>query len=284
MNKQHNIASGLEQSKEELPEVLYHYCSWETFENIIKHRTIRFSDVMKSNDTQEIFYLFEKYLERQGGKKKDISNGMFECGLKKDFNGQTYYTFCLSKAKDLLSQWRGYAPNGGVSIGFSTEMLQKWSQSIEVLGEKAKVSSVKYVNCSEDIFKGKKIDFVHVNNYPFLLEMAPQYKNDGFKEEQEVRVFFKNYFELRDGADTLPTVLSGADPCTIGFCFTTAVGLKSYYDIPFNYNMIKEVIIGPKLNIEIKELDLLLRNSSEELYDYVKSGNVKIEKTKLSYR
>lgn len=59
-------------SKEELPEVLYHYCSWGTFENIIKHRTIRFSDVMKSKDTREIVYLFERYLERQGKKEGSI--------------------------------------------------------------------------------------------------------------------------------------------------------------------------------------------------------------------
>ena len=271
-------------SKEELPEVLYHYCSWGTFENIIKHRTIRFSDVMKSKDTREIVYLFERYLERQGKKEESISKDLFEREVRRDLKGQTYYTFCLSKEKDLLSQWRGYAPNGGISIGFSTKMIQKWSKSINVLGAKAKVSPVIYINCIEDIFKKKKIDFAHTNNYQLLLEMAPQYKNDGFKEEKEVRIFFRNYFEPRDGEDELPTVLSGGEPCSIGFYLTTDVGLKSYYDILFDYDMIKEVIIGPKLNVGVKELEALLRNLSEELDNYIKNGIIKIEKTKLSFR
>jgi hypothetical protein len=40
--------------------------------------------------------------------------------------------FCLSEARDLLSQWRGYASNGsGVAIGFSKNYLEKRCQFFE---------------------------------------------------------------------------------------------------------------------------------------------------------
>lgn len=43
-------------------EVVYHYCSVDTFFNIIKNSSIWLSDIAKSNDYQEYAaYMFKKY-------------------------------------------------------------------------------------------------------------------------------------------------------------------------------------------------------------------------------
>ena len=36
------------------PDILYHYCSLDTFIHIIQDRTLWFSDVTKSNDSREL--------------------------------------------------------------------------------------------------------------------------------------------------------------------------------------------------------------------------------------
>lgn len=63
---------------EELPDTLYHYCSWEAFEKIIANKTIRFSDVMKSNDSEEIIYLFKQCWEKLQSEGKIPAARAFE--------------------------------------------------------------------------------------------------------------------------------------------------------------------------------------------------------------
>lgn len=41
-----------------MTDLLYHYCNVETFLNIIRNKTIRLSDITKSNDNMEGKWLF----------------------------------------------------------------------------------------------------------------------------------------------------------------------------------------------------------------------------------
>ena len=41
-------------SKDEVPEILYHYCSIKTFKEIIKNKTIRLTDIFKMKDSSEV--------------------------------------------------------------------------------------------------------------------------------------------------------------------------------------------------------------------------------------
>lgn len=47
----------------ETPDVLYHYCSMNSFFNIIRNRSIWLSDVSKSNDKDELIWYKEKRIE-----------------------------------------------------------------------------------------------------------------------------------------------------------------------------------------------------------------------------
>lgn len=52
------------------------------------------------------------HLVEMGHRLRAAQGGSFRCA------------FCLSEEPDLLSQWRGYTPNGGYAIGFRTEVLE----------------------------------------------------------------------------------------------------------------------------------------------------------------
>jgi len=124
------------------PIYVYHYCSMDTFYSIIKNRTIRLSDITKSNDSMEVLWIL-KYIN-------EIFNGVYEKKtsdeVKLSFPFQefqkysrnsgftfdnlnensTCFVFCLSESSDQLSQWRGYADDGkGVSIGIKLELLKE---------------------------------------------------------------------------------------------------------------------------------------------------------------
>ena len=40
---------------------LYHYCNVNSLKEILKNKTLRLSDIRKSNDPREITFLFEEY-------------------------------------------------------------------------------------------------------------------------------------------------------------------------------------------------------------------------------
>lgn len=123
---------------------LYHYCSNETFLNILKNKTIRLSDISKSNDYKETKWLVE-YIEDeiiQRYKEDPFFRGQLIYGLDEidalklitksikermlERNDALFYGACFSEKGDKLSQWRGYADDGhGISIGFNYESLAK---------------------------------------------------------------------------------------------------------------------------------------------------------------
>ncbi len=146
------------------PRKIYHYCSLDTFYNIIKNQSIRLSDICKSNDSEELKILrtalyseflsannsylklvnehlksFSKddyesaysYLNSTNGviEKFDISRDVIENERSRYIN--KVWGICFSEKGDLLSQWRGYADNAsGISIGFSTDYFMPLQEYI----------------------------------------------------------------------------------------------------------------------------------------------------------
>jgi hypothetical protein len=110
----------------DLPDILYHYCSTEAFYSIVTSHSIRLSALSLSNDSMEGNMAREALVRLAKRDKLDadtilLLQQQFDVYRKK-FDG---FGFCLSKHKDQLSQWRGYAADGvGVAIGFSREYLE----------------------------------------------------------------------------------------------------------------------------------------------------------------
>lgn len=122
---------------------LYHYCTSDTFKQIISNKCIWLSNVCKSTDASERIWaleLIEKALV-QLFKEQNV-----DIGLKYDFWYSDYIgnhleyllheikslhnspclVTCFSTEGDLLSQWREYGDKThGISIGFDFSQLSK---------------------------------------------------------------------------------------------------------------------------------------------------------------
>jgi hypothetical protein len=108
-------------------EVLYHYCGAEPFLKIIEERSVWLSGISLANDTMEGRIVAETLMQLadESNLPLDQRSHLREAVevVGSIFEG---FAFCLSRASDQLSQWRGYAFDGaGYSIGFSRNYLCK---------------------------------------------------------------------------------------------------------------------------------------------------------------
>lgn len=272
-----------------LPKILYHYCSFETFNNIIRNHTLRFSDVTKSNDSEEILFVINCYYNYLTQKHKDCSDKlfihMFKYEIDKIIKSKKFYTFCMSSKKDLLSQWRGYAPNGGFAIGFNFDKLTNYIKNLEILSSKIKLQKLDYIDKNNP----RKLhdEFEKWNNSsPFdniedLLQLAVINKNKEFKEECEYRMFFESFETVDEFNKHLPKLKIGEKSCEMEFGLINN-DYKTYYDVPFTFDLIDEIVIGPKVNVSEELLtSFLVKCDTNNEIDFSK---LKIETTKLSYR
>lgn len=268
------------------PQVLYHYCSLETLYNIIKNHTLRFSDITKSNDSEEILFTINcyiNYLKKKDDKKLPIH--MFEYEIYKVVDTMKFYTFCMSSKKDLLSQWRGYAPNGGVAIGFNVEKLRKFLKKSDILCSKIELKKLNYIDKNNPEKLNNEFDKWNIDcyfdNIKNLLRLSVLNKNKGFEEECEYRMFFESFEKTNIGNQPLPKLEINNQSCEINFSINNN-DLKSYFDVPFTFDLIDEIIIGPKLNITEEQIKSFLCKCDTK--KEINFNNLKIETTKLSYR
>lgn len=139
--------------EEQIPDILYHYCSVDTFVKIIQNKTLRLSEIVKSNDSMECQWLekeivppilkreTESYVTLLGNSSsreatndlrrrlQDLYYWPYHINFER-LEEKSVFALCLSEVPDLLSQWRGYATDGsGVSIGLDSELFRKYSHS-----------------------------------------------------------------------------------------------------------------------------------------------------------
>lgn len=123
--------------------LIYHYCSLDTFFQIIKNKTLRLSDLNKTNDYMEKKWgmqLLQETLRKElehNGLNMDLQEPYWYSDeahnhLEQLINDISQYLMhqslitCFSLEKDLLSQWRAYGQDGeGVAIGFDFNYFKK---------------------------------------------------------------------------------------------------------------------------------------------------------------
>jgi len=274
---------------DELPkEALFHYTDAGGLLGMIKSKSIWLSHINYQNDSKEFYHaveLINDLLKREyRGLDLWLSNA--------DFNiEETVYTFSLSKKKDLLSQWRGYCPNGGYSISFNKDqietMMQTYNLSVykclydmdskielikqEILG----VTPEEYASSLEqndDNFDSMcKIDARWLARVPRQLKLlkrqinkyAPIMKHESFSEEEEFRlVTDRTYSRLvggpRDeGLDPLPFPIEFRERNNKIVPYVAAVMAEG------NPILIDEIVIGPNPDPELSKsaCELLLKGT-----------------------
>lgn len=240
--------------------MLYHYCSLESFINIMKNKSFWLSDVRKSNDRDECMHLF-KFLKARIDIDEDISNELKDLSLNyisdyveqysygkgirkylpsREFEianiveGDEYsadlrippvHVLCLSEEGNLLSQWRGYADDGGgIAIGLREEFLDQTGDSMFLVRQDD--GNYKFLRCEkihyDDLVTLKAMESTRLSVYDNCKEQlklinnqecSPEesemletlkeglwnllrgiefrgitYKGDGFSEEKEHRI------------------------------------------------------------------------------------------------
>lgn len=144
-----------------MDDLVFHYCSIETFFAIITNKTLRLSDVVKSNDNLEVMWMkkvlldmveketmsYEYFGERI---RKIITIDLYKAKLREKIESfferkevkSKFFAICFSgsESEDRLSQWRGYGDDGkGVAIGFSRDVLEKTKKKFAMNTDKSKI-------------------------------------------------------------------------------------------------------------------------------------------------
>lgn len=236
-----------------------------------------------------------------------VMNYDCEMRLYNDFNA---YAICFSKNGDLLSQWRGYTQNAaGISIGFDEKILNKWSYSYgsKKIAEYRKVQyGVKeYIIkenveklielVDEDVFIGEPSDQKRLLHpfYQYLSSLANEgyfIKDKGFSEEKEKRLIYREYYQSEDAHNVSFMDYSSSTEINkhmkefslndVKYRVWSS-GFKKYYELSFDNvkdKIVKEIIIGPKCELQEKDVEELL---SREGYTLAGLNKIKIRRSNI---
>jgi len=275
-----------------MEDTVYHYCSIETFLNIMQYKTIRITDIEKSNDFLERINIekriqdkLEKFIR---GKQLDYNSFLYVQNLCCNMFSETakLYACCFSEEEDLLSQWRAYANNGsGVAIGFSKKDLL--NLNADKYGFTFK--KICYDITEQDKYIDRMVETIiettkHKNIFAAFGEVfqnkIAEYgcmKSPAFAEEREWRlcISFSPECRINNEANFQDFHLS---PVKV---FSRQDKLITYFDVDFRKikdELIKEIVIGPNCNVTNTEILQCLR-----IYG-INTENMKVNHSEASYR
>lgn len=276
-------------------EILYHYCSVETFYNVIKESKLWLSDIEKSNDYRECVacreIVDEKIKEYLNNDNQALKawNTWYERGNETTFSRT--FGVCFSESEDQLSQWRGYAQNGkGLAIGFDKKILEELNLIHKIYIAFGKVIYNNVEEYVKDIVAENidKFEYKGIEHAAFELSQNyrlqfPFVKNPGFEEEKEWR-----------GVVCSP-IGHGNIPSSEKIVFSKIKyrvsddKLIPYIEMNFEkvkQNIIKKILIGPKSELEIQDIVDFLNfcgyYNGEEGYN--SEEPISIKKSAISYR
>lgn len=183
--------------------------------NILSGKTLRMSDITKSNDYEEVKMFFpgildaieDRYkkdefplqymgIDNRGALGKlldweyDVLNYEFDRG------GVTNFVVCFCENGDVLSQWRGYADNGeGCALGFSVKELEEYCSAYKGIlrFEKVDYKTVKEIN-ETIVEKALKILSELRGMRNWIIENMPSFDN-----ERIDKMFQFNFHQMISG-------------------------------------------------------------------------------------
>lgn len=248
------------------PKILYHYCSLETFAKIIATKTLRFSDITKSNDSDEIVYLwnqYEKYIKKTCEPQQ---HSFMKYIINAEIENKQHFALCFTELADSPYFWNCYA-NGGVAIGFNFKKLKEWAEN----SIKQYVANIEWENngvnpchlsrveyhCKsaidkdlENIFKSINASTGIAGEIPFL---CPFVKNDYFEAEQEWRIAFT----IETDKNKMLTLWSSNGTnkkISVPLLFTQANKARMYYDVLFDSEIIENIVLSSNSAINEKNI------------------------------
>lgn len=212
-------------------DLLYHYTSASGLIGILGNThsapALWLTQIQYMNDDAEFYHAYElaqKEIVRLSGEcpgVRKVISGMYGLPYEKDGGtpypigrdwGTRIFVFSLTEKPDLLSQWRGYAPEGGYCIGFKVADLKRLAAAHALdlfqcmYRDEEKSSNISsmlreieanlrsgYVDPEipelsrlEEAERAEATARLHVQM--ILGEIAPMFKHSSFEEEREWRI------------------------------------------------------------------------------------------------
>jgi hypothetical protein len=197
------------------------------------------------------------------------------------FNWPFVFQFSLTRMPDLLSQWRGYAPDGGYSLGFRYSDLkslakssrlrldacvydeQKKGEMIEAVVREAEALVVPPIPDAKPSDNNAERSAIagHVQK-SVTLNWAPFFKHPSFEEEQEWRLV----------ATRQPTGWRARGNMIVPF-YEIDISARGKNPVP-----VREIIIGPGVNFKQAE------EAIKSMTDLVRRGALTIRRSKSTLR
>lgn len=240
--------------------LIYHYCSPQTFLQIIERKCIWLSSTNNMNDFSEGEWFISAVKNMLESKQEEYSSEWCNTAWVHFIaNIAPKYITCFSKNGDSLSQWRAYAQDGeGVAIGFEDSEFGAEGENIHTNAspkmslclKDVRYSSVK--NIVDELITIavylRSIDTKEISNSAVDFSMicsslAMLTKNPAFEEENERRLVYSAIVTHKkdDGSVGVMNALGDMKHrISNGY-------LTSYFELEINpFKAIKEVVLGPK--------------------------------------
>lgn len=259
----------------------------------MQYKTLKLSDIRKSNDSKEIEFLFDEYYKwilHQNNYSSNAEHNVFVTKIdqKIQLDNTTFLVSCLSRNEDDLHMWSCYG-NKGVSIEFDNDGLKKYLNCIRVGAIEIpdarvtsetpvlKVSDVCYYDSQSisNYFSSKNLN--GIDDFSKILDEYPTVKSKFFECEKEVRIVYIYINNPMEKINYLSKTDNKGNPLEkVYFKSISNADFqhKMVIDIPIDLSLIKSITIGPNSTLteqDINELlfihgiDILVKKSSGTL-------------------
>ena len=230
------------------PSIIYHYTSIDTFQKILKSKSLRFTNLRDLNDTSEFYYGLRLLLDKIT--RYEIKRGIsLQYRIPHDFiktlfldYSKNLYASCFTENGDNIVFWNSLyiKPNNAVAIGFDTNKLQT---------EKCKLRFCIYGEpplheLDEEVYgmllRLYKHPYTIQNDSNFLqTTFNPAYiKHKGFESEEEWRLVSVPHEGVKTGT------------------FNRGNKLCHFFDSPIDLNDMVKLVVGPGEE-QFRNLDLV---------------------------
>jgi len=252
---------------------LYHYCSVSSLIEILKNKTMKFSEITKSNDCEEIVFLWNQYLSYiEEFSNNQVAPHMLEYEIKNQLSKTDFFVTCFSEKQDDLHMWNCYAKEG-ICIGFNKEKLSSWAERIYpfdngiVCGkenhEGATFGKVEYYskNAAKDFVKDKctGIQFV-TDAFMDVFNKAPLVKTDFWRQEAEWRISVPLIYGDGIDYDSIPKDSNVVIPQKV----TSSIGSNGRFPlcinfyVPFEPEIIENIMLAPDCKVAPEDIKKML--------------------------
>ncbi len=248
-------------------DILYHYCSVDTFDKIIQSKEIWLSNTRFMNDLQEGKYIRE--MIRQAAADNEFVN--FGENYERIY-GEAYVA-CFSENGDLLSLWERYANAcRGFAIGFNKALLEELLDKLtsddsdeQDRSEGINLIKINYAKDATDLYQKLK------KSYPSMLRRVPtdHLTMAGFKNEDFGKTLwtYKNPFlaqEFEYRIIYLPGKFKESNRNILGDKASKLTSDGMCYHFPLKFSSVEDivaqVVIGPLNKVERSVIEDYLKD------------------------